>query len=240
MNLTIETNIEEIKKQFKELSDKNIDFAVLNTINETTQLIKEEVAKELQSKVDRPTRYTLNSLTYKKANRQQQYSVFGFKEGNSKARSASKYLKNLIDGSSNRNLKAFEKAMGKNSRYYLVDENIKTNANGNISIATIRRIIQEISKENGKYFYLTRGKSKTNSKYTNKKRNDGFRGSGVYTKDSNGNLKAILIEITKATYDKKIRYNETITRAFNSNVLKQLSANIDKELNKLLTNKTSL
>jgi hypothetical protein len=239
MNLTIETNIDEIKKQFKELSDKNIDFAVLNTINTTTQLIKEEVAKELQSKVDRPTRYTLNSLAYKKANRQQQYSLFGFKEGNSKARSASKYLKNLIDGSSNRNLKAFEKAMGKNSRYYLVDENIKTNANGNISIATIRRIIQELSKENGKYFYLTRGKSKTNSKYTNKKRTDGFRGSGVYTKDSNGNLKAILIEITKATYDKKIRYNETITRAFNSNVLKQLSTNVDKELNKLLTKTTS-
>jgi len=149
MQIKIDTNLAALERQFSGLA-KQLRYAAAVALTKTAVDAREELKKKLPSIIDRPTRYTLNSMYVKKAKPSQLESMVGFKDNYSSDSPAESkhYLMALINGG-DRRTKRFEGRLihvGKLSRgEHLVPTRFAAiDAFGNVSRGQITKILSQL------------------------------------------------------------------------------------------------
>jgi len=78
MNLTITTNVAEVRRQLAEFSDRRFNAALATALTRTAVQVRTEVLASLPRLLDRPTPYTLRQLRYVGATADRLAAAVGF------------------------------------------------------------------------------------------------------------------------------------------------------------------
>lgn len=110
VTLSVKTDIAETLKRFEVLEPRQFPFIVSLAMNKTTGRIKEALKANMPMSLDRPTRFTLNSLMTKPATKQKLEAEVGLRDFAPKGTPASTYLMPQVHGGSRKH-KRFERAL---------------------------------------------------------------------------------------------------------------------------------
>lgn len=129
------------------LARTQVPFATSRALNAVAEKVVEAEQHEMKSVFDRPTAYTLNSLTVDRSDKRKLQAVVRFKRPTGRGTSAEKFLAAEIKGGSRR-AKRFELALqaaGVMPAGYraVPGRNVRLDANGNIPGALLRRVMKE-------------------------------------------------------------------------------------------------
>ena len=78
MRITLTSNIEEVRKQFAEFSDRRFNAAMATALTRTAVKVRDTVQAELPRVLDKPTPYTLRQLRYVPARADRLAAAVGF------------------------------------------------------------------------------------------------------------------------------------------------------------------
>lgn len=117
----------------------NIQFASAVALTRTAQKVKAAQIDLMQQKLDRPTRFTLNSLQLKPATKTKLEAIVETKQGFGSV-PAGRYLSPLVDGGERR-MKASEKRLGS---YWTPARGASLDASGNIRGSTINKVLSQL------------------------------------------------------------------------------------------------
>lgn len=145
----------------------NITFASAVALTRTAQKVKTAETELMLQKLDRPTRFTLNSLMLKPATKTKLEAVVQTKEGFGSVPSG-RYLLPLVDGGQRRE-KSSEKRLGS---YWTPARNTTLDAYGNISGSTINKVLSQLnlradSQQNASNSKRSRSKRKSEAYFIN-------------------------------------------------------------------------
>lgn len=118
---------------------KNIEFASIVALTRTAQKVKQAEVELLQAKIDRPTRFTLNSLMVKPATKADPTASVETKQGFGSV-PAGRYLSPLVDGGPRR-MKSSEHRLG---FFWVPGEFADLDGSGNIKGSTIGKILSQL------------------------------------------------------------------------------------------------
>lgn len=148
INMGVDSNINAVMRNIKNIQTKQIPFALALAMTRTAQGLEREEKKLLRTTLHKPTAYTKNFLAYKpasKADRPINASVF-FREFAGKGTPASKYLMPNVKGGVRRQ-KRHEKALSaKVGRkiYTGPAKDAPLNAAGNINAGYYTKILSQV------------------------------------------------------------------------------------------------
>lgn len=136
---------------------------VVKAINDTVRPAKDVFKAQIARRYDRPTRWTLNATNVQFANKAKPVGVIYFKDTARGGTAAGKYLKPTIRGTV-RGHKGFERQFIKAgymraSEYAVPGEKVRLNANGNVSLAAVRKIIAALKTTGATAADLKKGSS---------------------------------------------------------------------------------
>ena len=206
-HMDIRTNVREFMRSLSRVEREQIPFAMSLAINMTADQVMTDNKQQMEARLNRPTRFTLNSQRKTFATRRRPISTISFKQFGS-GTSPGIYLRAIIEGGP-RGQKAFERAMEKKR---LLDRGMKLvpgrdarpNAYGNLPRSQYMRIIKSAGPSNtqrgrqmprnaqagaGSYFAVT-------------PRDNSSLPPGVWQRMANGRLKQILRAVPSARYGK--------------------------------------
>jgi hypothetical protein len=149
MKINIQTNFQEVRRQFASMA-RQVDFAAAVALTKTAMDARQELISKLPQIVDRPTRYTMGSVFVKKATRKNLQSEIGFKDNyQSGSFDESKhYMMGILKGGTRRT-KRFEGRLimvGKLSRgEHLVPTRFADfDQHGNVNPGQITKILSQL------------------------------------------------------------------------------------------------
>lgn len=209
--------------------DRQVPFAIKNTLNKLAQDVKTDVVNEMRNKFDHPTPFTLNSLFIKYATKQSLTARVYLKDKELfKSRPFNEQLAHEFAGGQRIRKRLeywFQRAGYISSNEYLVPgEAAQLDAFGNMSRGQIQKILSQLRAGPDAYAY------KTNSKRSLGKRRDiqffwsrgGSLKRGVWARYRfafGSAVKPILIVVAHAGYIRKIDIdrigNARVNRDFN-------------------------
>lgn len=148
MNINIEfKGLKEVVASMDDLAKKQVPFALKNAINKTAENVKDEEIKQMPSKMDRPTPYTLNALYIRYAKQGRLAAEIGYKDKSQagKGNPAANWMHPQVEGG-RRNLKRFESSLQRigvlpNGMYIAPGAACQLNAYGNIPSSLIVQIL---------------------------------------------------------------------------------------------------
>jgi hypothetical protein len=121
----------------------NITFASAVALTRTAQKVKTAQTDLMAQKLDRPTRFTLNSLMLKPATKTKLEAIVQTKEGFGSV-PAGRFLLPLVEGGQRR-MKASEKRL---DSYWTPARGIPLDASGNVRGSTINKILSQLKLRN--------------------------------------------------------------------------------------------
>lgn len=115
----IKVDAKEFNRNFTALQRQQLPFAISVAVNRVAYLaMTEQKTQHIPQHIDRPTRWTLNSVRYVKGTKKEPVAQMGFDEGLGQGGTpAWKYLQHLIFGG-RRSQKRFEKLFENNSPHF--------------------------------------------------------------------------------------------------------------------------
>ena len=78
MRITLTSNIDEVRKQFAEFSDRRFNAAMATALTRTAVQVRNAVQAEMPRVLDRPTPYTTRQLRYVPAKADRLAAAVGF------------------------------------------------------------------------------------------------------------------------------------------------------------------
>ncbi len=206
-HMDIRSNVREFMRSLSAVEREQLPFAMSLAINMTADQVIRDNQGEMQSRLDRPTRFTLNSQRKTFATRRNPSSTISFKRF-STGTSPGVYMRAIIEGGP-RGQKAFELAM---ERKGLLDRGMRLvpgrdarpNAYGNLTRATYTRIIRGAGPSNtrtGRQMPRVQG-SGAGTYFTVTARDSSALPPGVWQRMASGRLRQILRAVPSASYSK--------------------------------------
>lgn len=182
------------------LQHKQVPFAAATALNNLAAEVVAAEKDEMQSVFDAPTNWTLNSIFIRKYARKDDLAVVvDFKDG-TKGRSAGKYLAAQIHGGGRRTKAVESFFIGKGlmpAGYHIVPAaGARLNRHGNITLAAYRAMVKGVA--DGTHFALHRQRGKLQA--------------GLYKRSRKGKVRAVLIYVSDAEYQKRLQYFEVAER----------------------------
>jgi hypothetical protein len=191
---------------------KQLPFAISQALNSTAFSARDAFKGASQAVFDKPTTFIQNAWRVKKATKATLTAIVYPEERRRP------YLKANIRGGA-RGTKPFEAKLlgaatgpiGSNTR--LVPGAIRRNAQGNVSLATLKKLTSNI------------GKTGNNSVFIGTP-SGGSRPPGVYQRTPKGGLRPLFIAVRRATYQRRFKIDEigqkVVQRRFNQYLMSSL------------------
>lgn len=153
MEITVTSTIAQVMPQLDQFSSRQAPFAIAKALTQTAGLVRDEIKTQTPVAFDRPNAFTRNAWAIQKADKQA-LTAFVFAKDKQ-----ARYLKFGVQGGGRR-VKGFERKVDgqtdadqKAGADKLVPtRNIKLDASGGVSLATIKRITQQAQGKAGRYF----------------------------------------------------------------------------------------
>lgn len=147
LRFTITTNNAQVQRDISEWADLQIPIALAAALNDTARMLRDDLSRELNSVFSRPTPWIQRSPFMERATRGHLVATVGIRDQGSRVTPAH-YLKEHFSGGARGN-KPMEKALQRAgllpSGWFVVPgAGVKTDAYGNVSKATVSRIIREL------------------------------------------------------------------------------------------------
>ncbi len=171
MDIIVQHDIKQMLPKLEQFSSRQAPFAIAKALTSTAKLVQAEVTNQIPVAFDRPNAWTRRAFTIQAA-RKQDLTAYVFAK-----RNQARYLKFGVQGGGRR-VKGFERRVDAetnadeqaNAGKLVPTRNVKLDAQGNVSLATIKRITAQAQSKKGKYFIGKPKGGKTNS----------ARGYGIY------------------------------------------------------------
>lgn len=194
MNISVESNIREILPQLEQFTSRQAPFAIAKALTGTAIKVRDEYKAQTPVAFDRPNAFTRNAWAMQRAEKQNLTAYVFAKD------KQARYLKFGVQGGGRR-IKGFEKrfdAMGQHGPddALVPTRNIKLDSTGGVSLATIKRMSQNMNTKGtaGRYFI---GKPKGAGKNT-------ARGWGIYARvGNNKRIEALMVFANTPHYKKR-------------------------------------
>ncbi len=212
----------DVDRMFSVLQKQVIPKATVRALNRTADEVKLHLAKKVLPKyIDRPTRWTLNSVYTRYANQKRLEAAVFLKGSNGGVLS---YLDPLIEGGS-RLPKSFEKRLRRSglirgSQFAVPGADMRLDKFGNITKATSAHILRDVqaftesgssqntSRKARKYFILPKAPHKP---------------VGVYYRQGKKLKQAIAFTDEVPNYDRRLPFYEEAQKSANKHVSKEFS-----------------
>ena len=194
MNISVESNIRQVMPQLEQFTSRQAPFTIAKALTNTAQLVRDEFKTQTPVAFDRPNAFTRNAWAMQKADKQTLTAMVFAKD------QQARYLKFQVQGGQRR-IKGFEKkfdSMGKHGpdNALVPTRNIKLDSTGGVSLATIKRMSQNMNTKGtaGRYFI---GKPKGAGK-------NAGRGWGIYARvGNNKRIEALMVFASKPQYKRR-------------------------------------
>lgn len=213
MEITVESNIRQVRSWFNAAERKQLPFAIALALTRTAQHVKVEEVTEMKRVFDRPTPYTLNALAVKPATKKDLVADVRFKDFASLP--AKRYLNPNVHGGG-RSHKRSEKALIAaghlpGGRYLVAGRTAPKDRYGNIPGGTITRILSQV-------------KAQRDPTQNTSRRGAGSRGyfylpgRGVYERTGKKTMRPVLVETRSPSYRKRFHFyvlaNQVVQKQF--------------------------
>ena len=167
-DVSVESNIKEVQKQLLRFERKQIPVATQWALNNTAKKVKLAQEREIKRVIDRPTRFTQNSLWIKWAKKNKLIAEVMIKDYAAGGNAAATYLRPVIEGGARRH-KGYEKLLisrGKmpGDMYAVPTSLVKKNRFGNVSAGLIQKILSGLGAQRDVYQRARPG-SRAHGKY---------------------------------------------------------------------------
>ena len=258
MNVTIKfTGLKEVIANMDDLAKNQVPFALAKALTKTAQDVKDAEVKVMQSSLDRPTPYTLNSLFVKPATKINLESMVYFKDKSSagKGNPAANWMQPEIEGG-RRNVKRFEVALQRigvlpKGMYIAPGAACQLDAYGNIPSSLIIQILSYFKAfgEQGYSANITDKRKAALKKGSKRTMKTGYEyfvsygpgswsgrqhlAAGIYKKVDligQGKIKPIMMFVKIPSYYKRFPFFETAQRV----VDQKLKSNFDEAMSEAL------
>ena len=262
MRITLTSNIDEVRQQFAEFSDRRFNAAMATALTRTAVQVRNAVQAEMPRVLDRPTPYTTRQLRYvpAKADRlaaavgfnvatitDERNAVIGFRDLGPGETPAGKYLTPQIEGGSRR-LKRLEvalRAAGALPDGWLTvpGQGARLDAYGNVSKGQVVQVLSQLRIQ------LVAGSSRNMSfdarKQINAQRKAGGRffvvkpgegklQPGVYQREFIGrNITPIFIFVRSASYKRRFDFDGLSRRVADATLPQEIDRALSESLARL-------
>jgi hypothetical protein len=152
MKIDVSSNFADVAKKVNEIG-KQAEYAAAVALTKTAKEVRTELKAEMTRSFDRPTRYTLNSLYVKPANKSTLEAFVWLKDATYKGTPADRYLKPQIFGG-DRALKSMEKAlqsagMMQRGQFAVPAAGAQLDSFGNVKRSQIVQIMSQLKVQRG-------------------------------------------------------------------------------------------
>ncbi len=221
------SDLNKLRALMTDVERRQLPWITALSLTRTAKAVQADLRSEMQSRFDRPTRWTLNGLYIKPATIKSPTAMVCFKDKlamSGSGRPASVYLQPQASGGG-RSLKAFEKALAFTNRlpsgaHYAPGAAAKLDAHGNITGGQITKILSalRVSRDASQ----NRGAGKGRGKRRNEQYvalGNGYGGyagplkPGVYLRDGR-DLKPILMAIRAPQYKVRFPFDDLAMKGF--------------------------
>ena len=211
MQISVQSNIAQVMPQLEQFTSRQAPFTIAKALTGIAKLVQADMTKSLPTAFDRPNAFTRRAFAIKPARKDTLEAIVFAKD------QQARYLKFGVQGGGRR-VKGFEKRTGGLSQgdeqagtsKLVPTRNIKRDASGGVSLATIKRITTLANGgKTGRYFVGTP--------------NGADRTPGVYERVNGGKrMRALMLFVEPKAYKTRLDM-PTIGR-------RVVSANIEREL----------
>lgn len=181
----LRSDVDKIVRKLGAFDSRQLPFAVAKSLTATAKAVQEQATNDIPNAFVAPTSFTRRAFTIKAARKGDLVAWVFAKDAQAR------YLAFGIQGGERR-VKGFERridAIGGEANVMLVPtRNVRKDASGNVSLATIRRIA---GQANAKKFFIGTPQGQG-------------RGFGVYERMRGGKLRALLVEADVKPYRKRL------------------------------------
>lgn len=148
ITISVADNIKDITRDLEDFARRQVPFATARALTETAKGVQAALQKEIKSVFDRPTPWIQRSPVVERATKASLTATVGIRDKGERA-SPAKYLKEHFTGGArgNKPMEVAMRAMGILAPGWLAvpsDDGVKKDAFGNVSPATVKRILREL------------------------------------------------------------------------------------------------
>ena len=188
IDFRVETSgIEEAMAAVKAVSPKELPFIMALALTETARDVEFILKRAMQSDIDRPRQFTINSLYATRATKAKQEAFVQWKMFAHKGQSGGHYLRPIAEGSS-RPLKRSEghlKRIGllPNGYFLVPGQDADLDSNGNIKVGIYTKMLSSLSAHTEVGFSMNKAKKGSNIKnpwFVIQPGNSGGMAPGIY------------------------------------------------------------
>lgn len=212
MELTLTSTIARVLPQLDQFTSKQAPFAIAKALTATAQAVRAEYVKQTPVAFDRPNAFTRQAWAMQRADKQGLTAYVFAKD------KQARYLKYGVQGGGRR-IKGFEKRFGADEHgpadALVPTRNVRLDASGGVSLATIKRMQQNVNTSGtaGRYFI---GKPNGAGK-------NAGRGWGIYARvGRNKRLQALMVFANTPRYRKRFDMTAIGGRVVNDQFVAQL------------------
>ena len=148
ITISVSDNIKDITRGLDDFARQQVPFATAKALTDTAKGVQAALQQEIKSVFDRPTPWIQRSPVIERATKANLTATVGIRDKGERATPA-KYLKEHFTGGArgNKPMEVAMRAMGILAPGWLAvpsDDGVKKDAFGNVSPATVKRIIREL------------------------------------------------------------------------------------------------
>lgn len=236
---SIKSNFDQVEKALADLGPNQVPFATSLALNRVAQLAVNTIRTQMNIFFDRPTPYTLNSLTVKYATKTKLTARVEHKLDAGKGTPASKYLRPEIEGGS-RNQKHSEKVLcrlvGMPDGYLIPGAGAPLDAYGNVRGSLITQILSALGGLSESGFTGNRTKASAARKgaalkeyFVINANNARGKKPGIYRRDST-RIVSIFFVVPKVQYEVRYHMEDIVARVRDAEYGRQFNAAMDYAL----------
>ncbi len=244
--LDVRSNISSFLRNVDPNDKWRIPYVMAAAMTKTAYEAKDEEGKVMAKVFDRPTRFTLNSLFVKGANKNNLTAIVEFREGFGSI-PAWRYLSPQVMGGGRKH-KSHEKrliaaGLMMPTEYAMPGLGIKLDAHGNMPGSILNRILSDLGARSDPQQNTTarsrkRNRSKNRGRYLALRQGHGAR-PGIYHRTGTNNIVPVLVFVRSPRYEKRFPFYETAQRIMQLNFAKNFRHEWQRSLARKPTRKAA-
>lgn len=222
--INVRTNVSDLIRGIDETQRWRIPYVTASALTRTAYDAKDAEVKVMSEVFDRPTRFTLNALFVKGANKNNLTAIVEFKEGFGSI-PAWRYLGPQVMGGGRKH-KSHEKrlisaGLMRSDEFAVPGLGIKLDAHGNVPGSILNRILSDLgarqdAAQNSTARSRKRRRSAKRGRYVALRQQDGVR-PGIYHRAGTRTIVPVLVFVRAPRYEKRFPFYETAQRVMQLN-----------------------
>jgi hypothetical protein len=242
----VRSNVSDLIRGIEETERWRIPYVTAAALTKTAYDAKDEEKKVMERVFDRPTRFTLNALFVKGANKNNLTAIVEFKEGFGSI-PAWRYLGPQVMGGG-RNHKAHEKrlisaGLMRADEFAVPGLGLKLDAFGNVPGSILNRILSDLGaradpQQNTTAKSRKRNRRKSRGRYMVLRQGQGVR-PGIYHRVGTNKIVPVLVFVRAPRYEKRFPFYETAQRVMQQNFARHFRQEWARSMARSVTRKAA-